>query len=110
MGCIDRECAESGLAVCRRGEPAGPRGERRGSLIQYRSVLICPSIPEGPGGILWSGHCGDSNERPRCRGAYDESSRERVVSGTPGRPLSAELSEQLVGVAVDILAGEGRGR
>jgi AcrR family transcriptional regulator len=32
------------------------------------------------------------------------------VSGTPGRPLSAELSEQLVGVAVDILAEEGWGR
>jgi AcrR family transcriptional regulator len=32
------------------------------------------------------------------------------VSGTPGRPLSAELSEQLVVVAVDILAEEGWGR
>jgi AcrR family transcriptional regulator len=32
------------------------------------------------------------------------------VSGTPGRPLSAELSEQLVTVAVDILAEEGWGR
>jgi AcrR family transcriptional regulator len=32
------------------------------------------------------------------------------VSGTPGRPLSAELSEQLVGVAVDILADEGWSR
>jgi AcrR family transcriptional regulator len=32
------------------------------------------------------------------------------VSGTPGRPLSAELSEQLVAVAVDILAEEGWGR
>jgi AcrR family transcriptional regulator len=32
------------------------------------------------------------------------------VSGTPGRPLSAELSEQLVSVAVDILAEEGWGR
>ena len=30
--------------------------------------------------------------------------------GTPGRPLSAELSEQLVSVAVDILADEGWGR
>jgi AcrR family transcriptional regulator len=36
--------------------------------------------------------------------------RERVVSGTPGRPLSAELSEQLLSVAVDILADEGWGR
>jgi AcrR family transcriptional regulator len=36
--------------------------------------------------------------------------RERVVSGTPGRPLSAELSEQLLSVAVDILAEEGWGR
>jgi AcrR family transcriptional regulator len=32
------------------------------------------------------------------------------VSGTPGRPLSAELSGQLVSVAVDILADEGWGR
>jgi AcrR family transcriptional regulator len=37
-------------------------------------------------------------------------SRESVVTGTPGRPLSAELSEQLVSVAVDILADEGWGR
>jgi AcrR family transcriptional regulator len=32
------------------------------------------------------------------------------VTGTPGRPLSAELSEQLISVAVDILAEEGWGR
>lgn len=32
------------------------------------------------------------------------------MSGTPGRPLSAELSEQLLSVAVDILAEEGWGR
>jgi len=32
------------------------------------------------------------------------------VTGTPGRPLSTELSEQLVSVAVDILAEEGWGR
>ena len=32
------------------------------------------------------------------------------MSGTPGRPLSAELSDQLVAVAVDILADEGWGR
>jgi AcrR family transcriptional regulator len=32
------------------------------------------------------------------------------VTGTPGRPLSAELSGQLVAVAVDILAEEGWGR
>jgi AcrR family transcriptional regulator len=32
------------------------------------------------------------------------------MTGTPGRPLSAELSEQLVSVAVDILAEEGWGR
>jgi AcrR family transcriptional regulator len=32
------------------------------------------------------------------------------VSGTPGRPLSAELSEQLLAVAVEILADEGWGR
>ena len=32
------------------------------------------------------------------------------MSGTPGRPLSAELSEQLVTVAVEILAEEGWGR
>jgi AcrR family transcriptional regulator len=32
------------------------------------------------------------------------------VTGTPGRPLSAELSEQLVAVAIDILAEEGWGR
>jgi AcrR family transcriptional regulator len=32
------------------------------------------------------------------------------VSGTPGRPLSAELSEQLLSVSVDILAEEGWGR
>jgi AcrR family transcriptional regulator len=32
------------------------------------------------------------------------------VTGTPGRPLSAELSEQLLTVAVDILAEEGWGR
>ena len=32
------------------------------------------------------------------------------MRGTPGRPLSAELSEQLLSVAVDILAEEGWGR
>jgi len=32
------------------------------------------------------------------------------MTGTPGRPLSLELSEQLVSVAVDILAEEGWGR
>jgi AcrR family transcriptional regulator len=32
------------------------------------------------------------------------------MSGTPGRPLSSELSEQLISVAVDILAEEGWGR
>jgi AcrR family transcriptional regulator len=32
------------------------------------------------------------------------------VTGTPGRPLSTELSEQLISVAVDILAEEGWGR
>ena len=32
------------------------------------------------------------------------------MSGTPGRPLSAVLSEQLLSVAVDILAEEGWGR
>jgi AcrR family transcriptional regulator len=32
------------------------------------------------------------------------------MSGTPGRPLNPELSEQLLSVAVDILAEEGWGR
>ena len=32
------------------------------------------------------------------------------MSGTPGRPLSVELSEQLIAVAVDILAEEGWSR
>ncbi|WP_040337603.1 TetR-like C-terminal domain-containing protein [Candidatus Blastococcus massiliensis] len=32
------------------------------------------------------------------------------MTGTPGRPLSAELSEQLLSVAVDILAEEGWSR
>lgn len=32
------------------------------------------------------------------------------MTGTPGRPLSAELSEQLLAVAVDILAEEGWSR
>ncbi len=32
------------------------------------------------------------------------------MTGTPGRPLSVELSEQLVAVAVDILADEGWSR
>ncbi|RBY74918.1 TetR family transcriptional regulator [Blastococcus sp. TF02-09] len=32
------------------------------------------------------------------------------MSGTPGRPLSAELSEQLLAVTVEILADEGWGR
>ncbi|SFL89108.1 TetR-like C-terminal domain-containing protein [Geodermatophilus ruber] len=32
------------------------------------------------------------------------------MTGTPGRPLSAELSEQLLAVAVDILAEEGWGK
>ncbi|RBY96280.1 TetR family transcriptional regulator [Blastococcus sp. TF02-8] len=32
------------------------------------------------------------------------------MTGSPGRPLSAELSEQLLAVAVDILADEGWGR
>src|SRR4051795_4101664 len=47
---------------------------------------------------------------PVCRGAYDSQLRDLAMSGTPGRPLSAELSEQLVSVAVDILAEEGWGR
>jgi AcrR family transcriptional regulator len=40
------------------------------------------------------------------------SSRQRNpgTTGTPGRPLSNELSEQLLSVAVDILAEEGWGR
>jgi AcrR family transcriptional regulator len=33
-----------------------------------------------------------------------------MSGGTPGRPLSPELSEQLLSVAVDILADEGWGR
>ena len=32
------------------------------------------------------------------------------MTGAPGRPLSAELSEQLLAVSVDILADEGWGR
>ena len=32
------------------------------------------------------------------------------MTGTPGRPLSTELSDQLLSVAVDILAEEGWGR
>ena len=32
------------------------------------------------------------------------------MTGTPGRPLSSELSDQLLSVAVDILAEEGWGR
>ena len=32
------------------------------------------------------------------------------MSGAPGRPLSSELSEQLLSVAVDVLAEEGWGR
>ncbi|MFW3172559.1 TetR-like C-terminal domain-containing protein [Geodermatophilus sp. CPCC 206100] len=32
------------------------------------------------------------------------------MTGTPGRPLSAELSDQLLSVAVDILAEEGWGK
>ncbi|WP_104524872.1 TetR-like C-terminal domain-containing protein [Blastococcus atacamensis] len=32
------------------------------------------------------------------------------MTGSPGRPLSSELSEQLLAVAVDILADEGWGR
>ena len=49
-------------------------------------------------------------DTPGCRGAYDHASRNPVMTGTPGRPLSAELSEQLISVAVDILAEEGWGR
>jgi AcrR family transcriptional regulator len=37
-------------------------------------------------------------------------SQDPFVTGTPGRPLSTELSEQLLSVAVDILAEEGWGR
>src|ERR1700712_3864662 len=60
---------------------------------------------DGPAGIVAEGV-----DTPGCTSAYDHVSRESVVSGTPGRPLSAELSEQLVSVAVDILAEEGWGR
>jgi AcrR family transcriptional regulator len=56
------------------------------------------------------GHCGDSIHGPGWRGAYEEAARERHMTGAPGRPLSAELSEQLVSVAIDILAEEGWGR
>jgi AcrR family transcriptional regulator len=60
--------------------------------------------------LLLFSHCGDSTSTPICRGAYDAKMREPVMTGTPGRPLSAELSEQLLSVAVDILAEEGWGR
>src|ERR1700712_2276919 len=60
---------------------------------------------DGPAGIVAEGV-----DTPGCTSAYDHVSRESVVTGTPGRPLSAELSEQLVSVAVDILAEEGWGR
>src|SRR5215213_5854019 len=68
--------------------------------MQVRTpVLNCPR------GIVVT-----TTEAPVCRGAYDQSSRNHVMSGTPGRPLSSELSEQLLAVAVDILAEEGWGR
>jgi AcrR family transcriptional regulator len=41
---------------------------------------------------------------------YDVCAGDDQVTGAPGRPLSAELSEQLVSVAIDILAEEGWGR
>src|SRR6478736_5676358 len=56
------------------------------------------------------GHCGDVHRPPGCRGADDLTSRIPLMTGTPGRPLSTELSEQLISVAVDILAEEGWGR
>src|SRR3954471_9536000 len=64
------------------------------TLSGYYSRVIVVTTPETQG----------------CRGAYDLVSRNPVMSGTPGRPLSAELSEQLLSVAVDILAEEGWGR
>src|SRR6195952_5135081 len=60
---------------------------------------------DGPAGIVAEGV-----DTPGCFSAYDQVSRESGVTGTPGRPLSAELSDQLVSVAVDILADEGWGR
>ena len=105
-----REGAQQGLVVRGRREPAGPRGERRRSLS---GTGVHPLERRHSG---WSPlffcrcHCGDSTDRPVCRGAYDEPLRNPAMTGTPGRPLSAELSEQLVAVAVDILAEEGWGR
>ena len=49
-------------------------------------------------------------DTPGCSRVYDHGLGGSVVSGTPGRPLSTELSGQLVSVAVDILAEEGWGR
>lgn len=57
------------------------------------------------------GHCGHSTHAPGCRSAEEDTpGRGLELSGAPGRPLSAELSEQLVSVAIDILAEEGWGR
>jgi AcrR family transcriptional regulator len=67
---------------------------------QGRTALVFGPIGIVAGGVNTSG----------CTGAYDHEIRGGVVSGTPGRPLSTELSEQLVSVAVDILADEGWGR
>ena len=111
VGRDDRQGPQPGLAVRRRRQPAGARGERRRGLIPaqrnvhpalrnfgtaqgsyVRVIVVTP--PDTPG----------------CRGAYDLASRNPVMTGTPGRPLSAELSEQLISVAVDILAEEGWGR
>src|SRR4051812_49749653 len=64
------------------------------TLSGYYPRVIVVTPPKGPG----------------CRGAYDLVSRNHSMSGTPGRPLSSELSEQLLSVAVDILAEEGWGR
>src|SRR3954471_7562497 len=64
------------------------------TLSGYYPRVIVVTPPKGPG----------------CRGAYDLVSRNHFMSGTPGRPLSSELSEQLLSVAVDILAEEGWGR
>src|SRR4051794_26847001 len=64
------------------------------TLVGYCPRVVVVTPPKGPG----------------CRGAYVEVSRNHVMSGTPGRPLSSELSEQLLSVAVDILAEEGWGR
>ena len=110
LGRHGRERREQGL-----GRPTTARASR--CTWRARPVpdpALDPVVRHGMqacAGCCGLGHCGDA-PLTRQDVAVRMTSRHGfpIMTGTPGRPLSTELSEQLLSVAVDILAEEGWGR